>query len=252
MKRYFFVTLQMDFKRLLYEKVAENSRYYCICSDYYIWVIDMDKCLCGYEIHSRTKWKWLFRRMYVYAYRLIVIWNVAEFCISNIPVYMSLAERRQTIKDWVIFIFKIIIAAIIILFTSSYYWLRTVILEPDFGMGVFDCPGTSRKFHINTSLWLGRFQCHRLCRQQFCQRISRLPRSQISKLGSGKYSITISTIGKVFRALRITTATLDLGVEGKIDFPDAESWTIFDKNRIYSGNKTPQLQEYLIKMYGKQ
>lgn len=37
-----------------------------------------------------------------------------------------------------------------------------------------------------------------------------------------------------------------------IDFPDAESWTIFDKNRIYSGNKTPQLQEYLIKMYGKQ
>ena len=103
MKRYFFVTLQMDFKRLLYEKVAENSRYYCICSDYYIWVIDMDKCLCGYEIHSRTKWKWLFRRMYVYAYWLIVIWNVAEFCISNIPVYMSLAERRQTIKDWVIF-----------------------------------------------------------------------------------------------------------------------------------------------------
>ena len=37
-----------------------------------------------------------------------------------------------------------------------------------------------------------------------------------------------------------------------IDFPDSESWTIFDKNRIYSGNKTPQLQEYLIKMYGKQ
>ena len=143
MKRHFFVTLQVDFKRLLYEKVAENRRYYCICSDCYIWVIDMDKCLCRYEIHSRTQWKWLFRRMYVYAYWLIVIWNVAKLCIGNIPVYMSLAERRQTMKDRVIFIFKIIIAAIVILFTSSYYWLRTVIL------------------HLGAGLWYG---CLRLFR----------------------------------------------------------------------------------------
>lgn len=93
--------------------------------------------------------------MYVYAYWLIVIWNVAELCIGNIPVYMSLAERRQTMKDRVI-IFKIIIAAI----------------------GV--------------------------------------KRSQICKLESGKCSITISTMGKVFHALGITTATFDLGVEGKV------------------------------------
>ena len=38
----------------------------------------------------------------------------------------------------------------------------------------------------------------------------------IRKLESGKCSITLSTMGKVFRALGIATATLDLGVEGKV------------------------------------
>lgn len=37
-------------------------------------------------------------------------------------------------KDRVIFIFKIIIAAIILLFTSPYYWLRTVILHLGAGL----------------------------------------------------------------------------------------------------------------------
>lgn len=41
-------------------------------------------------------------------------------------------------------------------------------------------------------------------------------RSQICKLGSGKCSITLSTMSRVFKALGITTATLDLGISGKI------------------------------------
>lgn len=41
-------------------------------------------------------------------------------------------------------------------------------------------------------------------------------RSQISKLENGKSSITLFTMARVFRALGITTATLDLGPGGKV------------------------------------
>ncbi len=41
-------------------------------------------------------------------------------------------------------------------------------------------------------------------------------KSQISKLESGKCIITLPTISKVFKALGIATATLDLGAGGKI------------------------------------
>lgn len=41
-------------------------------------------------------------------------------------------------------------------------------------------------------------------------------RSQICKLESGKSSITLSTMSKVFKALGIATATLDLGIGGKV------------------------------------
>ena len=41
-------------------------------------------------------------------------------------------------------------------------------------------------------------------------------RSQICKLESGKSSITLSTMSRVFQALGIATATLDLGVAGKV------------------------------------
>lgn len=41
-------------------------------------------------------------------------------------------------------------------------------------------------------------------------------RSQICKLENGKSSMTLSTMGKVFRALGIATATLDLGTGGKV------------------------------------
>ena len=54
-----------------------------------------------------------------------------------------------------------------------------------------------------------------LTQEELGERIG-VKRSQISKPESGKCSITLSTMGKVFRALGIATATLDLGVEGKV------------------------------------
>ena len=41
-------------------------------------------------------------------------------------------------------------------------------------------------------------------------------RSQICKLENGRYSPTLSTISRVFQALGIGSATLDLGVGGKV------------------------------------
>ena len=41
-------------------------------------------------------------------------------------------------------------------------------------------------------------------------------RSQICKLENGKSSITLSTMSRVFQALGIATATLDLGIGGKV------------------------------------
>lgn len=41
-------------------------------------------------------------------------------------------------------------------------------------------------------------------------------RSQICKLESGKSSITLSTMSRVFQTLGIATATLDLGIGGKV------------------------------------
>ena len=43
-------------------------------------------------------------------------------------------------------------------------------------------------------------------------------RSQIYKLESGKSVITLPTMSRVFQALGISTATLDLGAAGKINF----------------------------------
>ena len=37
----------------------------------------------------------------------------------------------------------------------------------------------------------------------------------------------------------------------KIAFPDGDSWTVFDRNRIYEGKDSPKLREYLKKKYGK-
>ena len=37
----------------------------------------------------------------------------------------------------------------------------------------------------------------------------------------------------------------------KIDFPDGDSWTVFDRHRVYKGKDSPKLREYLKKKYGK-
>lgn len=37
----------------------------------------------------------------------------------------------------------------------------------------------------------------------------------------------------------------------KIDFPDGDSWTVFDRNRVYQGIDSPKRREYLKKTYGK-
>jgi len=54
-----------------------------------------------------------------------------------------------------------------------------------------------------------------LTQEELGERIG-VKRSQICKLESGKSSITLSTMSKVFQALGIATATLDLGIGGKV------------------------------------
>lgn len=43
----------------------------------------------------------------------------------------------------------------------------------------------------------------------------------------------------------------DPGSFEKMTFPDGDSWTVFDRNRIYEGKDSPNLREYLKKKYGK-
>lgn len=54
-----------------------------------------------------------------------------------------------------------------------------------------------------------------LTQEELGERVG-VKRSQIYKLESGKSSITLSTMSRVFKALGITTATLDLGIAGKV------------------------------------
>ncbi len=37
----------------------------------------------------------------------------------------------------------------------------------------------------------------------------------------------------------------------KIDFHDGDSWTVFDKNKVYQGKDSPNRRKYLKKKYGK-
>ena len=54
-----------------------------------------------------------------------------------------------------------------------------------------------------------------LTQEELGERVG-VKRSHICKLESGKSSITLSTMSRVFKALGITTATLDLGIAGKV------------------------------------
>ena len=56
---------------------------------------------------------------------------------------------------------------------------------------------------------------HNLTQEELGEKVG-VKRSQICKLENGRCSPTLSTISRVFRALGITTATLDLGVGGKV------------------------------------
>lgn len=56
---------------------------------------------------------------------------------------------------------------------------------------------------------------HNLTQEQLGEKIG-VKRAQICKLENGRCSPTLSTMSRVFRALGITTATLDLGIGGKV------------------------------------
>jgi ribosome-binding protein aMBF1 (putative translation factor) len=51
--------------------------------------------------------------------------------------------------------------------------------------------------------------------EQLGERIG-VQRAQISRLESGKGTISLSTMKRVFQALGVATATLDLGIAGKV------------------------------------
>ena len=69
-------------------------------------------------------------------------------------------------------------------------------------------------YHIGEAIKEERLK-QNLTQEELGERIG-VKRSQICKLESGKSSITLSTMSRVFKALGIATATLDLGVGGKV------------------------------------
>ena len=69
-------------------------------------------------------------------------------------------------------------------------------------------------YRIGETIKKARIQ-HNLTQVQLGDKIG-VKRSQICKLENGRCSPTISTISRVFRALGIATATLDLGIGGKV------------------------------------
>ncbi len=68
-------------------------------------------------------------------------------------------------------------------------------------------------YHVGEAIRMAR-QAQKLTQEELGMRIG-VQKSQISKLESGK-SITLSSMCRVFKALGIETATLDLGKIGKV------------------------------------
>ena len=58
-------------------------------------------------------------------------------------------------------------------------------------------------------------QAQNLTQEELGRRIG-VQRAQISRLEKGSSVITLSTMSRVFKALGITTGTLDLGVAGRV------------------------------------
>lgn len=58
-------------------------------------------------------------------------------------------------------------------------------------------------------------QAQQLTQEQLGERIG-VKKAQISRLEKGKSTMTIATIGRIFRALGVSAASLDLGAMGKV------------------------------------
>lgn len=69
-------------------------------------------------------------------------------------------------------------------------------------------------YRVGEAIKKARIQ-HNLTQEELGEKIG-VKRSQICKLENGRCSPTLSTISRVFRALGIATATLDLGIGGKV------------------------------------
>ncbi len=69
-------------------------------------------------------------------------------------------------------------------------------------------------YFVGEAIKKARIQ-HNLTQEELGERVG-VKRSQICKLENGRCSPTLSTMSRVFRALGIATATLDLGIGGKV------------------------------------
>ncbi len=69
-------------------------------------------------------------------------------------------------------------------------------------------------WHVGEAIKKARLQ-QNLSQEQLGERIG-VKKSQISKLESGRCVITLPTISRVFKALGVPTASLDLGIAGKV------------------------------------
>lgn len=69
-------------------------------------------------------------------------------------------------------------------------------------------------YFVGEAIRKARMQCN-LTQEELGEKIG-VKRSQICKLENGRCSPTLSTMSRVFRALGIATATLDLGIGGKV------------------------------------
>ncbi len=69
-------------------------------------------------------------------------------------------------------------------------------------------------YFVGEAIKKARIQLN-LTQEELGERVG-VKRSQICKLENGRCSPTLSTMSRVFRALGFTSATLDLGIGGKV------------------------------------
>ncbi len=69
-------------------------------------------------------------------------------------------------------------------------------------------------YHVGEAIRKARLAQH-LTQEELGERIG-VQRAQISRLEKGKSAISIPTMSRVFQALGVASATLDLGIAGKI------------------------------------